>query len=237
MQSSSLEFFHGDYKPNNVFVKTISRDTLTQFKYKINGTEIKLKNLGFAVVIADFDRSSISLENIQQHETPTSNTKYRLVCPILFKPLLKKYVDHTIAEYAEKDPNNKNNNYNIRFPKYLLNHVIPNSKNPNITILRSAGVTLFRDLDLYTFFIKMFEDFGIHNDFINSKFLLFMSPQFKKILGKIPFRTRTLNESAYIAIKIFHKINEPMKPIFTEEYINTLKLLCNSFDLLNSPPL
>ena len=228
LQSSSLEFFHGDYKPDNVFVKTLDKSKVKEFKYNINGNDITLPNMGFAVLIADFDRSSISINSSNE------NKKYRIVSPILFKPLLKSYVDYTIKKYGDDDPNDQTTQNNIQFDKYLVYNVIPKSKNPSITILRSAGVTLFRDLDLYTFFIKLIETQMIYNYIIMSTkiyivdLLSFISNNFLSNLILIPKKTRTLNESAYIAIKIFHHINEPMKQIFTDEYIDKLLELCST---------
>jgi serine/threonine protein kinase len=78
LQSSSLEFCHGDYKPDNVFVKTSDPTILKNFKFTVFGRDIYVKNMGFAVLIADFDRSSISLNSNY------TNLKYRLVSPMVY---------------------------------------------------------------------------------------------------------------------------------------------------------
>ena len=40
LQSSSLEFFHGDYKPDNVFVKKSTPAQTRYFKFNIFGKEM-----------------------------------------------------------------------------------------------------------------------------------------------------------------------------------------------------
>ena len=56
LQSSSLEFFHGDYKPDNVFVKRLDTSNTKHYNFNISGIPIKIPNMGFAVLIADFVR-------------------------------------------------------------------------------------------------------------------------------------------------------------------------------------
>ena len=101
LQSSSLEFFHGDYKPDNVFVTKCTPTQTRYFKFNIFGKEMKVKNMGFAVLIADFDKSSIT---IKSEINNLSNNKYRLIPPIVLKPLLGNYVNDLIKNYGDVDP-------------------------------------------------------------------------------------------------------------------------------------
>lgn len=224
LQSSSLEFFHADYKPDNVFIKKLSSKQVKYFTYKINKQNIKLENMGFAALIADFDRSSISLER-----TISTLPKFRFIPPILFKPLLKTYIDNMIKKYGDIDPNDMPN---IKFDKYFINNITPNFANPMMTILRSSGITLYRDIDLYTFFIKLLESKKVYYYFVDSNIantiLKFMSNKFLENLFNIPVKNRSISESAYIAIKIFDHINEPMTRIFTDDYIEILQQTCEN---------
>jgi hypothetical protein len=221
LQSSPLEFFHGDYKPDNVFVKRTSKNTVSHYKFNVFGHNIRIKNLGFAVIIADFDRSSISLRGSRYKK------QYRIISPILFKPLLTPYVNEIITKYGDVDPDKITEDIYIK--KLFISHIIPHSKDPTITILRSAGIKLYRDFDLYTFLIKLLDTEKIRNFIIEKKIdqtiLGFMSDNFKReLLSKSP-RAISLNESAYIAVDILNKIKEPMLPVFNKNYINSLDIL------------
>jgi hypothetical protein len=221
LQSSSLEFFHGDYKPDNVFVKRTPISETEQYTFNIFGHNVKVKNLGFAVLIADFDRSSISLLGDRY------NKKYRIISPILFKPFLTSYINEIITNYGDVDPDNMKGDVFIK--KLFISNIIPHSKDPTITILRSAGVKLYRDFDLYTFMIKLLDTDIIRKFIVEKKIdktiLSFMSDNFKKELFAKSARTVSLNESAYIAVNILNTLKEPIQPIFTTNYIKTLNLL------------
>ena len=227
LQSSSLEFFHGDYKPENVFVKKSNKKTVSHFIFKVFGKEIKVKNMGFAVLIADFDRSSITIKD------DFNNKKYRIISPILFKPLLTSNVNNIIKKYGDIDPDNiKNKSYEkngVKIEKLFISNFIPRKMDPTITVLRSAGVKLFRDFDLYTFFIRLIENGRVRQYFIDKRYtdtiMNFMSKPFQKVLLSTPTKELSQNESAYVAVEIFEKIKEPMNNIFTDNYIDRLKAL------------
>jgi len=228
LQASSLEFFHGDYKPENVFVKRCDKKTLNQFTFKVFGKMIKVKNLGFAVLIADFDRSSLTISDDE-----FSTKKYRIISPILFKPLLTSNVNNIIRKYGDIDPDNITNiNYEkhgVKFEKLFLSRLIPRKMDPTITILRSAGVKLFRDFDLYTFFIRLLETENVRK-YIKEKridvtIMSFMSKKFISELFSKPAKEISQNESAYVAVEILNKIKEPMYNVFTDNYITTLEAL------------
>jgi len=221
LQSSSLEFFHGDYKPDNVFVKKVPHEEIEHYKFNVFGHNIKVKNIGFAVLIADFDRSSISLFGDRYKK------KYRIISPIVFKPLLSSYVNDIITNYGDVDPHNLKDDIYIK--KLFISNIIPHSKDPTITILRSAGIKLYRDFDLYTFMIKLLDTDNIKNFIIEKKIdktiLAFMSDNFKRELLNKYKKKIGFNESVYIVIEIFNKLNEPIRPIFTDNYLKTLDLL------------
>ena len=223
LQSSSLEFFHGDYKPENVFVSKCPLTKTKYFKYNVFGKSIKVKNLGFAVLIADFDKSSMTLNSYYKN----TDKKYRLISPILFKPLLTNYVNNIIKDYGDIDPYNYKED--IKIKKLFISYLIPIKKDPTITVLRSAGVKLYRDFDLYTFFIRLIENKDMRNYIvkykINDTLMNFMSSNFRKELFNMPVKNISFNESAYIVVELLNKLKEPLPLIFNNNYINSLKNL------------
>ena len=102
---------------------------------------------------------------------------------------------------------------------------------PTITVLRSAGVKLYRDFDLYTFFIRLIENEDMKNYIvkhqINDTLMNFMSSNFRKELFNMPVKNISLNESAYIVVELLNKLKEPLPLplIFNNNYINSLKNL------------
>ena len=222
LQSSRLEFFHGDYKPENVFVTRCDKKTTSHFIFKVFGKEIKVKNLGFTVLIADFDRSSLTIE----HEF--SPKKYRIISPILFKPFLTSNVNNIIKKYGDIDPDDSKIK-EVKFEKLFISKLIPRKMDPTITILRSAGVKLFRDFDLYTFFIRLIETENVRKYIrekkIDTNIMSFMSKAFLNELYSKPAKEISLNESAFVAVEILDKIKEPMCSVFSDNYISRLHAL------------
>jgi len=226
LQSSPLEFFHGDYKPDNVFVKRYDIKEGKYFKFDAFGHKIKVKNMGFAVLIADFDKSSMT---INSHIENISNTKYRFIPPLVAPLLLYKYVNYIIKEFGDVDPDIINDNYAIKIKKVFISNFIPVGKDPTIHILRSAGIKLYRDFDIYTFMVKLLDDINVREYILLKKLdttiLNFMSKKFKDyIFIRMP-KTNSLSETAYIIVDTFEKINEPMTKIFTKDYFKILKNL------------
>ena len=222
LQSSSLEFFHGDFKPDNIFVKKSNTNILKKFKFNVFGKDIYIKNMGFVVLIADFDKSSISLNS------DYIDKKYRIIPHTPFKILLDNNVKNIIKNYGDIDPDSFDGQ--IKLPNYLISKLIPNKINPILTILRSSGVKLFRDIDLYTFFIKLLETNKAREYIILKKIdktiLSFMSEKFKyNLFTNTPAKHLKISEALYIAVTILHKINEPMNNIFTKDYLKTLNIL------------
>lgn len=235
LQSSYLELFHGDFKPDNVFVKLCDTKKTKYFYFTIYGKKIKLKNMGFAVLIADFDLASITINQTTNTNTNTlENKKIRLVSPIKFKPLIGDYVTTMIKEYADLDIN-KIDDYGYLKVSILknifLSKITPQIIDPILLILRASGLTLYKDLDLYIFFIKLFNISKIRNYIVsnnidtNTPILNFMSEKFKSTILKTlsrPDKFISMNETTYIVIDTYDKIKEPMNPIFTSDYINNL---------------
>ena len=209
-------------------MQSFAKLSISYFKFRVFGKTIKVKNLGFAVLIADFDRSSISLNNTLNTQ---NNKKYRIIPTIKFKPFLSSYVNYIINTYGDIDPDVDNDK--IKLDKFFITNLIPKSRDPTLTILRSAGVKLFRDIDLYTFFIKLIDTKKVQNYIIKTKLnttlMNFMSTKFREHLFALSLNNITLNESAHILIKILHSIDEPMYTIFTKEYINSLNNFKNIF--------
>ena len=255
LQSSSFEFFHGDYKPDNVFVKKSSRKDIKYYKFNAFGNEVKVKNMGFAVLIADFDKSSITINsdinnniNYISDMTDRSNRsdrsvrsvrydntkkKYRLVPHIVAPFFLSSYVNDIITEYGDIDPDTLSDDYDIKINKVILSKFIPVGNDPTISIIRSAGVKLYRDIDIYTFVVLLLNN-KIIRDYIilkklNFTILNFMSTKFQKYLLNTIFNKSykdkmiSFSETSYIIVDIFEKINEPMYKIFTDDYFNLLK--------------
>ena len=222
LQSSSLEFFHGDYKPENVFVKRSNPNALKKFKFNVFGKDIYVKNMGFSVLIADFDKSSISINS------DYNNKKYRLIPPIRLKIIFETLVNNIIKIYGDIDPDH--NNFEITLKPFFVSKFSPKSKDPTITILRSAGVKAFRDFDLYTFFITLLDTDKVKNYIISKKLdktiMSFMSDLFKETLfSRKNTQNISIDYSALIAVNILHKINEPMNNIFTDTYLKNLNIL------------
>jgi hypothetical protein len=222
LQSSSLEFFHGDFKPDNVFVKRLDKNKTDYYNFNISDIPIKIPNMGFAVLIADFDRSSITLKSASAKITK----KYRIISPILFKPLLAASVNKTIKKYGNSDPDNVKG---VELTKFGVSKLIPKAKDPTITILRAAGVRYFRDIDLYTFFIRL-----IHNQTmlkyilehkLDKTIMSFMSEKFINYFLNLKPQNISMNNAAYLAVDIFSKIHEPMPRVFTTKFIKSLNIL------------
>jgi serine/threonine protein kinase len=221
LQSSKLEFFHGDYKPENVFVKKSDKKSLPVFTFKVFGKSIQVKNIGFVVLIADFDKSSITIEE------EFNQKKYRIISPIVYKLFLRGSVNSIIKKYGDIDPDSSPKG--VKFEKLFISHLVPKRMDPTMTVLRSAGIKLFRDFDLYTFFIKLLDSTRIREYFMTKRFnvtlMSFMSPKFINALYDMPAKETSISESAYITIDILNKIKEPMHSVFSDYYVETLSAL------------
>ena len=231
LQSSYLDFFHGDFKPDNVFVKVCDPKKIKDFNFTIYGKQINVKNMGFAVLIADFDLASIT---INRNINKLDNKKIRLVPPIEFKPLIGKYVNSMIKEYADIEPKKFEDYAYLKvsiLKKIFISKITPRIVDPILNILRASGLTLYKDLDLYIFFVKLFNISKVRNYILSNNIhietpiLNFMSEKFKTMMLKTlskPDKFISMNETTYIIIDTYDKIKEPMNTIFTNNYINKL---------------
>lgn len=230
LQASSLEFFHGDYKPDNVFVKRLETSETDYYHFNLSGISdvrpgqipIKIRNMGFAVLIADFDISSITLKSTSDK----IKKKYRLISPIKYKLLLGTSVNQTLKKYGNSDPEKVKA---AQLDKFGISKIIRRNMDPTMPILRASGVRYFRDIDLYTFFIILISTENILEYVLEHKIdetiMSFMSDKFRKYLIKLKPKNIIMNASAYIALDILSKIKEPMPRIFTTKYIKSLEIL------------
>ena len=223
LQSSKLEFFHGDYKSENILVKKSDKNKTDFFTFKVFGKVIKVKNIGFAVLIADFDKSSITLSEVFNPK------KYRFIPPIRYKPLLYYSVNNIIKKYGDIDPDGSRSRKGVKFEKLFISNFVSRKIDPTLTVLRAAGVKLFRDFDAYTFFIKLLDNVRVREYFMAKRFnatvISFMSPKFINALYSRPIKAISLNESAYIVVEILDKIKEPLPSVFSDYYVETLSAL------------
>lgn len=245
LQQSPLEFFHGDLKLDNYFVKNSNPSDLPYFRYKINNKQIKVKNMGFAVLISDFDLSSITLEHIESDPFSKSDKKYRIIPPILYEPLLKFSVLNLQKKYANADnlPDPTTNikdklkfmyledsfKNGINLHKFALSYIIPSNIDPSIMIYRAAGVAYFRNVDLYILFAKMITDPDIKEYIIkynlNTSIMSFMSPAYFKELLETDKQNANISWSFVRVIDIFNKIDETMNKVFTKQYLYSLDIV------------
>ena len=221
LQSSNLEFFHGDYKPSNVYIKKTIKGEPQYFEFNVFNTKIKVKNMGFVVLIANFDKSSISIQGDRYKK------KYRFIPQITYKLLLTSYVNNVIKKYGDIDPDTNFEDINIK--KFFIGNFLPKKQDPTIAILRSAGIKLYRDFDLYTFFLKLLETDKIRKyilrHHIDETIMAFMSDNFIESLFNKPAKVIGFNETVFIIVDTLNTINEPINRVFTKEYIKTLDLL------------
>ena len=118
----------------------------------------------------------------------------------------------------------------VKIEQIFFNNLIPKKMDTTLTVLRSAGVKIYRDFDLYTFFIKLiFINENIKTFFleknINNTIMSFMSKAFLNSLYSKKLKVISMSETAHLAIEIFGKINETMINVFTDEYIERLQEL------------
>ena len=168
------------------------------------------------------------------HKKKLEDKKVRLVPPIEFKSLIGNYVNMIIKKYADININ-KLDDYGYLKIKILkdifLSKITPRIVDPILPILRASGLTLYKDLDLYIFFIKLFNISKVRNYILSNKIdtktpiLNFMSNKFKMMMLQMVSQTDkfiSMNETTYIVIDTYDKIKEPMNSIFTHKYINKL---------------
>jgi hypothetical protein len=229
LQTSKLEFFHGNCSSKNFLVKRLSKNTYPSFTFVVSNRLINIENLGFAVQITNFSKSSITLYSSKYHKP------IRVVPAIRYKSLLNNYVKEIIDKDAKLNSKIKQNpevtNRAASFDKIFLSKLLPSNKDPMIDIIRSSGGLIYRDCDLYTFFIGLVNSEKIlkyvEDNSLFTTILSFMSDDFINEFSNhiTKNKQQSINESLSIAIKIFNKIKEPMNKIFTNNYFKSLELL------------
>jgi hypothetical protein len=201
LQNGIYEFSHGEYFAENLYIKPVDKKITPFFEYNISGHKIRVKNLGFAVLIANFTKSSITI---------TSNifeNKYRLVSPDTTKySSINKYVK---LVYNNNDP---------------LNSIIAKSD----IDLYLFFLDLMSYCEIRQYFINMRINktimVFIPGMVINS---IFNSIN-KCNVNKYNFgRYNILNDFILVDSlkKYSDKTHEKIKPIFNNDYMKTLELL------------
>jgi len=233
---TSLNFYHGDYKLENIFVKRSNPQKVKTFKFNVFGKDIFVKNMGFAVVIANFNKSSININSV------ITDKKYRLIPPVVLHPILSSYLNDLVKRYNNKDPelfgrdssNNSDSSINDKLMKKYYDAILsPKVGDTTINNINTTGFKLYKDFDLYTFFTDLLNNETVREyivEYIVSKRLdetvmSFMSPAFRDKLLKMESKQRSSNNIMQNITSILHKINEPMSIVFTKNYIEILDLL------------
>ena len=221
LQSSSLELLHGDYKPNNLFINYVSIKNKKYFEFNVFGRIIKIKNMGFAVLIADFGTSSINLDCRKYKKN------YRIVSTMLVEKTRVAYINNIIKTYADIEPDNYKK---IKYSKNIFNTELFPIENNNIAkIIWTSGVKLYLDFDLYIYIIKLLnmpiiKKYIIDNSLNKTIFSYIDEKMFLEIL-KYQENEISINRILLLLIDICEKYRIYSAPIFTNNYIDLLDSL------------
>jgi hypothetical protein len=79
LNTSNINFIHNKYLPINLMIKRVPNTIVKKFNYIINTKNIKVKNLGFSVVVANIQDASISLKSNKYSNKYSNNNKYVLL--------------------------------------------------------------------------------------------------------------------------------------------------------------
>ena len=227
LQQSPIALFHGDLKLENYFVKSCDVTNKPFFTFKINGRTIRIRNIGFAVLITDFDLSSISLRTGKPNEKD-----FRITPPLKF-PFLLEYWRNNLLKYANTEPNDLKNSYGktgVKLENMPIINWLPSKLNPSISVYRAVGSKYFQEIDLYLFIVKTLHEPHIREFILKNKLeqslLAFINPDvFKEILNlKLRFEN-SVNWAFSNLVSIMDKTGQYLRPVFTDEYINNLKQL------------
>jgi len=237
---TTMEFFHGNYTIDNMHVKQLDEKTHPFLEYNIYGKTVKIKNVGFVIIINEFEYSSFSLKSLD------SNVKYRFLPELsnyrfIVNKMIKKYGNinyNNINKHMQKNRNDKSSDYDFNFNSNKLNIIFPGKyviRNSELDILRYSGLSIFSDLDLYIFFITLLDNKNIINYFKKTRLYnticgfmsdIFLTELFK-ILEKLNYKNFILSASKAmnIIIKILKTNNKPINSIWNNDYLKTLDLL------------
>jgi hypothetical protein len=225
---TSFNFYHGAYIPENIIVKRMKTDKLKYFKFNAFGNIINIKNMGFAILISNFDKSSITI-NSELLNIP--NTKYRLTSSSSQTLLYKYAVNSLIKEFGDT---NIDSNVDSSMYKKYIKKLSQLDKSNLINVLSDSGLKLFIDFDIYIFIITLLNDINIKEYILKNKldYILFsfMSPIFKQNILNFLSTYESLNDKvlidiSYMIVNILYKTNEPINKIFTNDYFKLLKNL------------
>ena len=233
-----MEFFHGNYTIDNMHVKKLDTQLHPFLDYNIYGKPVKIKNLGFVIIINNFEYSSFSLKSLD------SKVKYRFLPELsnyglIVNKIIKKYGNinyNNIHKHMQKYRNNNSSDFDLNFNK--LNIIFPGKyviRNSELDILRYSGLSVFSDLDLYIFFITLLDNENIINYFKKTRLYNtitgFMSDSFLTELFNILQNNNhkkhiiTASKAMNIVIKILKTNNEPINSIWNNDYLKTLNIL------------
>lgn len=223
LQSSNLEFFHGDFTPENVTVQMLNKHEFSHFHYKINDIPVRVRNLGIAVHLAGDSLINSSLTLGVGYFSDT-NKKYRIIPTISsINPIVNTAVKHTIEKTGDSDPSRSKS---IAVEKFAVSLLMTKPKDPTITILRAAGVRHYQDMDLYTFFMMLINSPAMKNYIlehrINDSLMNFMTMKFEKEYFKTAGSPININAAVYNTLDIFATIGENMPRVFTSNYVKAL---------------
>ena len=221
LQSSNLELLHGDYKSNNLLIRRVSSNDINFFKFNVFDRIIKIKNIGFAVLIADFGTSSLSL-NCKKYKK-----KYRIVPVMNVEKTKLSYINEIIRKYADVEPNNYELN---KYSRNIFNtNLFPPEQKNIVKILWLSGLKLYLDFDLYIYVVKLLnmpiiKKYIIDNSLDKNIFSFIDGKVFREILKYQEYEI-SINRILLLITDICEKLKIFIKPIFTEQYIEMLERL------------
>lgn len=230
LHQSHLKLFHGDTIPTNFFVKTLSPVKLKHFTYKINNKTIKLKNLGFAVLIADLEVASVSIYSKKESKT------YRIGAPLSSWWLSEKESEDIYLNKELINLINLQDNYyhqkNINFKNNLIQTISQYDDRLIYILLRYLAFYNYNQFDIYVFVLRLFT-------FEKIKKYIFENSLHKTLFSFIPsviykyinYNNLPIHTLIKIIIITFNKNNITFNYIYTEKYMNTLEKLKNNNDL------
>lgn len=231
LHQSRYRIFHGDLKPSNFLVKTCNIDEIKYFEYKINGKKLKVKNLGFAVLLIDFDTSSITLKS-------NSDKDYRIVPTVFMNTFFRPWFNNIEKKFANKSNEQgldiyKNKNFTKKgkeLPSIGILSYIYGKFNPLIVFFRGAGVDYFMDIDTCTLAIFILTDpdikeYCIKNKSIYITLFSFLSPKVYSDILQYTINNENVNYIVSLLSSILKNNNEKMNKIFTNQYVKDLELI------------
>lgn len=231
LHQSKYEIFHGDLKPSNFLVKTSDKN-IDFFVYKINKKIIRVKNIGFTVLIIDFDTSSLTLKSRYD------NKDFRIVPKVLLNNIFRSWFNSIEKQYANKNNEQdldmyKNKKFIMKgkhLPDMGILSYLPSTYNPLIVFYRGAGINYFMDIDVYTLAILILTDpdikpYCIKNNSIYTTLFSFLSPQVYSNILEHTINNESVNKAVSLMSTMLDKYNLALNKIFTNQYIKDLQLI------------